>query len=246
VLFRSERVRAADPVFLRDLREAIAEYDRPIQHELFHDDFRDGDFTRNPAWSVAAGRFNVDRNLGLRSVVNARAVRRESDQSDQRDLAAALLSTLLDSNRRSNDDVNTRADIFIMQPISNAFTVRFDLISQERAGRFSVDVFQGQGRSAGYRLSYYPGQTPSLELLRFSARGEVVIKVLSEALDLEDGFRHRIELSRSTGRIMTVRIDGRDVISTTDSAFRDAFDGLALINGGGDYAVREITVFGRL
>lgn len=240
----AERARAADPLFLRDLRSALDEYDRPALQELLHDDFSDGEFSRAPTWSLAAGRFDVDRNLGLRSIVRANSARSD-DRAAQDNLAAALLSTLLDDKRQSGGDGSSRAEIFVTQPIGNAFTLRYDLISQVRAGRFNVDVFQGQGRGMGYRLAYYPGQSPSLELLRFSARGEQVIEVLTEALNLEDGFRHRVEFARSAGRLMTVRVDGRALISVTDSAFRDDFDGLTLTNEGGDYAVREITIYGQ-
>jgi hypothetical protein len=33
-------------------------------------------------------------------------------------------------------------------------------------------------------------------------------------------------------------------MEVTDRSFRDPFDGIALVNGGGDYALRSITVDG--
>ena len=48
-------------------------------------------------------------------------------------------------------------------------------------------------------------------------------------MNLEDGFRHRIELERTTGRRMTVSVDGRTVIDVTDSSFSDGFDGVEIL-----------------
>ncbi len=43
---------------------------------------------------------------------------------------------------------------------------------------------------------------------------------------------------------MVVKIDGAQVMEVTDRSFRDPFDGVALVNGGGDYALRSITIDG--
>ncbi|MDZ7735016.1 MAG: hypothetical protein U5P41_01875 [Gammaproteobacteria bacterium] len=41
---------------------------------------------------------------------------------------------------------------------------------------------------------------------------------------------------------MSVHLDGEQVIQIRDRGFRESFDGFAMINQGGDYAVREITI----
>ena len=137
-----------------------------------------------------------------------------------------------------------RAEIFIQTPISNAFQMVFEIVSRENHGRFSIDLFQGRSRSAGYRLSYMPGGQPSLELQRFGSGGVRTIVASNQALNLEDNFRHRVELNRDASGGMTVSIDGKLLLDAADQSFRDPFSGMTIANDGGDYSLREITVSG--
>ena len=67
----AERARAADPRFLQDLRDMIAAHvaDAMPRAALIRDDFSDGDFENDPAWTVVSGNFAIDRLLGLRTIV---------------------------------------------------------------------------------------------------------------------------------------------------------------------------------
>ncbi|MFP6688942.1 MAG: hypothetical protein VCD31_06410, partial [Alphaproteobacteria bacterium] len=66
----AEKARAAAPRLLQDFRDAIADYTAVAREpepapglppqKLVHDDFRDGNFPCNPAWTVVEGRFRVD------------------------------------------------------------------------------------------------------------------------------------------------------------------------------------------
>ena len=86
----AEKARAADPRLLQDL---------PPQ-KLVHDDFRDRNFTRNPAWTVVEGRFSVDSGLGLRSVVAKVAAPAESSsKTDTMDLVKSVLGSLLGTKK---------------------------------------------------------------------------------------------------------------------------------------------------
>ena len=168
----------------------------------------------------------------------------------KRDLASSLLGALLDDgsgdsgSTSSSSSAAPRAEIFAATPISNAFSMEVELVSQVTAGRLSVYVFQGSNRSAGYRLAYLPGAAPSFELIRFSSRGASVIDSYAEVVSLEDGATHRLALARNDRGQMTVSLDGTEIMRTTDRSFRDPFDGVALVNDGGDYAVRQIAIYG--
>ena len=62
-----DRARAADPRFVRDVRSVLGRYDNPWRVPLVAEDFRNGDFTRNPAWVGDGGKFFVSRRDGLHS-----------------------------------------------------------------------------------------------------------------------------------------------------------------------------------
>ena len=126
----------------------------------------------------------------------------------------------------------------------NAFQLVLELVSREKHGSFSLDLYQGRSRGAGYRLAYVPGEQPSLELQRFGSSGVRSIFAHNQTLNLEDNFCHRIEINRDTDGGMTVSVDGGRVLSATDRSFRGPFSGITIANDGGDYSIREITVFG--
>jgi hypothetical protein len=44
--------------------------------------------------------------------------------------------------------------------------------------------------------------------------------------------------------MMVVKLDGQVLMETTDRSYRDPFDGLAVVNSGGDYAFRRVTIDG--
>ena len=62
----ADSAHAADPKFLNDLREALEDYQGPKLVPLMHDDFGDGNFSRNPRWQEAEGEFTIDGKRGLK------------------------------------------------------------------------------------------------------------------------------------------------------------------------------------
>ena len=83
-----------------------------------------------------------------------------------------------------------------------------------------------------------------MEPHRFGSSGVRSIVAYNQTLNLEDNFRHRVEINRDTDGGMTVSVDGGRVLSATDRSFRDPFSGITIANDGGDYSIREITVCG--
>jgi hypothetical protein len=239
----AEKQRAADPRFLRDLRNALDSYVESQIPLFLDEDFSDGNFTRSPVWTVASGKFAIDRSGGLRSGVRSAAT---SQSGQKQDTAAAILDTILGASKsQSTAPVGTqRAEIFTPAKITNTFSATMMLESYAAPGRFDMVVYQGTDRSAGYRLSYFPESLPSLELVRFSRKGSSVIDNFEQSLVLEDGNTHAIEWRRATGGAMTVALDGENILTATDNAIKSGFDGFALVNHAGDYIVRSVEVRG--
>ena len=65
-----------------------------------------------------------------------------------------------------------------------------------------------------------------------------------DALALEDGESHTLALVRESDGTMTATVDGTELIRAKSTALEDPFDGVSLVNGGGDYAIRSIAVYG--
>ena len=64
------------------------------------------------------------------------------------------------------------------------------------------------------------------------------------AVALEDKKTHRIGWTRRADGSMTVSVDGKALIRARDQGLRDPFDGLALVNRGGDFIVKSVAVWG--
>ena len=89
-------------------------------------------------------------------------------------------------------------------------------------------------------MSYAPGG--ALALHRVSARGSSVVKQATSLVPLEDQKSHTILWSRDSSAMMSVSIDGKVVLTSTDRSFSDPFQGIAISNRGGDYIIKRIAV----
>ncbi len=244
------KARAADPRFLRDLRDLARGYDRPWRKLALADDFHDGNFTADPAWTVTAGRYWVEGGWGLRSKVDPAATQPQQRQEklSDRDAALALLGTILGQAAGQGDGGGSAATgaaaaaIHTGVRITNAFAIEIELSSWLGQGRLEFGPYQGADRGSGYRLAYTPGG--ALELLRVSPWGSSVIERVAGPVTLEDKKAHRIEWTRRPDGAMAVSLDGKTLFTAVDRGFTDPFDGFLMINRGGDYILRRLAVYG--
>jgi len=257
----AERSRAADPGFLRDLRGLAGEYSIRPRALVLSDDFADGDFTRNPRWTVTAGRYWVERGWGLRSAVNPAAAPAQTQQKrpSRKEKAATIFGQILQqaigpegrvSGGASTGTTISATAIQTGVRLSNAFAVEMDFSSWSTqatgGGLLEIGPYQGaaggSGRAPGYVLAYRPGG--GLELLGVSGRGTAVIDSAPGPLNLEDKKTHRLEWTRQADGRMRVVLDGREILAANDLSFRGRFDGMRLVNRGGDYIVKQLKVYG--
>jgi len=241
---QAEKDRAADPQFLQDLRGVLAGYQNPWSERLLYDDFRDGNYTGNPKWTVSSGAFKVDtkgNNIGLRSTIVAPGTT-QSTGNVATDILGAILSS---QNTQQSVSTAPYAAIYTPVKVSNAFATRIEFVSGERRGRIDFGPYQGPSGSVAYRVAYLPGQTKdSLRLIRITSKGAVAIGTYKGALNLEDNRRHVIEWTRDRNGVMKVLLDGQEMITATDRTIVQPFDGFMMINGGGTYYVRSVTLDG--
>ena len=254
LIHEAEKSRAANPAFLRDLKALSGRYTgRPIAQggfeRLLFDDFSDGDFQRNPAWSVTSGEFWVEQGYGLRSkVVEAAATGNGSAPLSKEQMAMSILGAVLQgANKNSGGAAAPAAPakasaIETQARISNVFETALEVSSWKADGVFALALNQGLG-GAGYRVEYTAGQAPRLELVRVTSKGRSVIDAKAIAA-WEDQKTHRLEWIRAADGSMSVSFDGKAILSARDTSFRDPFDSLEISSLGADVIVKSVDVSG--
>lgn len=256
----AERQHAADPRFLDRLRQLAARYTWPWNVSVFADGFRDGDFTRDPAWRVVAGDFWIDRDLGLRTSVRPPTAGGAGNGGGEEDVdpAARILGTVLqemlrqqnqdgggDSRRAS--DPSAPAELFIERGFDNAFALeaRVHILDGDPAGGLFLGTHQGGERTTGYVLALRPDRGRLvLELLRLRWGGSNVIA--SHEVALRDDSRrppeHVAMLTRAEDGTMAVYWDGGKVIETVDRGITRGFKGVRIVNRGGSFGIRQVAL----
>ena len=254
----AKKSRAADPRFLRDLQDLVGRYDNPWRVAVVSDDFADGDFTKNPAWTVSEGRFWIERGYGLRGTFKPKAQAKPKPQQRERsgDVATQLFGAILNQalgGKSGNtgapavaqpEPAAGPASIHLARSVSNGFAIELEISSWSTEGILQLGLYRGRDRAGGYRLRYRSGTKPELALLSVSARGsgQLANRTLSESL--EDKKRHVLKWTRDRFGQMVVRIDGKEVLRATDRGAASNFDGFSLVNQGGDYIISRIAIQG--
>ena len=253
VIREAEQDRRSSPSVTRQLRDLVRRYDWPWRVSLLFDDFHDGDFTYDPRWIVNHGEFRVARGAGLRSYFDPtqsgryRTSDRRSDSPALELLGELLLGGREQAVAETQSSSKSEAEIFTRVGITKAFALKLQLNMKnyvDRNTRLEFGPFQGEERSSGYRLAYESGRSPSLSLLRVGPNRSAVIEMVDQGIVLDDGAPHTMEWRRSVDGEMVVLLDNREVIRALDRAYDDPFDGFSVINKGGEFELKQVSIFG--
>lgn len=262
----AQKARAADPIFLRDLRALAAKYQTAWGHLVFSDDFQDGNYTANPAWIIAGGKSLIEKGWGLRNAIApGRRPAADGQPSGQsggvsgQDAAIAILGAILkqssgeQSSGSSSSGANAPAgdsgiaSIHTKAAIGNAFSLTLELSSWhahvpgQGDVRLDIGPYSADRLALGYRLSYTAGDP--IRLWRNGERGSSVVDQSKQRFSFEDQKVHKLTWTRDAGGAMKISVDGQQVIVTQDREFRDSFSGLVLQNRGGDFIVKRVAVY---
>ena len=250
----AERSKAANPLFLKDLR-ALADQYGPIVGwpvKLLYDDFQDGDYTSNPPWTVVAGQWNVDR-VGTSNALFSQVCRPNAFSNSSNKAADSLLGDLGATLNQQNDQQDNqnqqmqppRATILTPVAISDQFSIKLVMISGgELIGQFNFGPYAGKRADNSYQLTYAPGAARGLYLSRISDRQAQVLATSVGSVDMEDGKSHVIEWNRGPDGKMTVALDGKLTVQATDVGSHKPFAGFVMVNTGASYGVRSVAING--
>lgn len=245
----AEKAKAADPTFLRDLKNLAARYANPWTKMIVSDNFSDGDFDRAPRWSVTSGEYWVEKDYGLRARVTAAISSggTSSQTLSKEKLALSILGAVLGGTNKNT--TSTQPSAKVSRPsaietrarVSNSFSVMLKFSSWKGDGTFAIALNQGIG--VGYRIVYATGANPALSLVKVTQSGRTVIGTKSVTA-LEDNNTHTLAWTRTKDGTMTVKLDGKAILKGRDTSFRDGFDTLQLSSQGSDVIVKSVVLKG--
>jgi hypothetical protein len=100
--------------------------------------------------------------------------------------------------------------------------------------------YQGDRLDHGYRLTYRADQQRPLQLLYVDANG--ITAIGSANLRNDRGRPHRLVWQRDADGRMTVSRNGKVLIDVVDRKLNNDSAGFSLINGGGEWSLKELIV----
>lgn len=269
----AEQARAANPVFLKDLKETLARYDNPFPSTLLQDDFSDGNLNRNPRWRILQGQFRVSRYGGMSSRValpgqlqptrsgqSSQSSRKRSGEEEVINLFGQILlggnknkqqqQQQQQSGTSQNNDTGMDRDpaiALVEAHFSNAFQLEMQWESQpDRGTALELGVFQGRDARPGYRILL--NGNGRARLIRVGRQVVTLAENRYRFPDLVDGWRnpgYRIQWTRTPQGRMVVKMAGKVLFDVTDNGFRDKFLGFRLANVAGEHTLKSIRVLGR-
>jgi len=257
--------RAADRWLQQALEDLIVKYGSSWQTELLYEDFRDGDYSRNPRWRVLSGHFWVDRGKGLHSSVDAHYSDASSNWSNgnqsgkistEEAIPGILIGALMGKDNqgdkapeqpeKAQSDPSQPAVIKLQQNIPNAFALKitFQLQDTSDSARVEITLMQEEDGKYGYRLRAKRGARGFIELERVRNYRAGVVEGADLKLTINDGKQHRLQWQQNADGMVSVLLDNTKLFEPKDKAFRDDYRFLIVTNHSGDLAINSARISG--
>lgn len=252
IVEKSRQERAADRWLQRALEDLLAKHDDPWQQDVLYEDFRDGDYTRNPSWQVLSGDFRVVRGQGL--VGSAKAAATDAaPQSASEALSGLIVGALLDQALGTKSEQTTSegpaagaggpAEIRVAAGAGNAFALDIAFRAASDSD-FAIALLQSEAGRYGYRLHVTAGARGGVELQRVRRGNGAIVESRALNQPIDDGRLHELRWQQRGDGTVSVALDGQTLLEVRDRAFRDPYPWLTLRIDRGELTVRSLRVGG--
>lgn len=240
----------AHPNFLLDLRNLVEKYKSQLRELFFRDQFLDGNYDKNPKWTVKSGGFSVNNAGRLSSFVGTQASPTKTEgQSNNKTLEQEAVGILLDSifgpakkqepaqstNPPSQAPVKP-ASIYAAVVFPPAFEMNMKFKSSFE-GETDIILLGAQNLIPRYRLKIIAQHSEAnpMEIIRESGNRSFTVGASHKFPVINDGKFHTLSWIRFVDGAMKVLIDDIVVLQTYEAYYRDNFTGFEVINRGGSY-----------
>lgn len=232
----------AHPNFLKELQAIVEKYQSKLRHVFLKEDFSDGDYTKGTIWTVLSGHFNITPSRRLQSRLSAERPVEKPAEKEEEDLFGSILKEVMRSSSEKKEEKAPppgvkEASIRTGVKIGPAFEVDFGLVSRSEWGSMEIVLLGGERFTPLYRMVYQPSPstTRPIQIIRERNSRKYLIEEAMKYPSLDDGALHRIQWIRDSQGNMKVLVDGKEVLSTVEIYYNEAFSGVSLVNRGGSY-----------
>ena len=241
----------AHPKFLEDLQALIEKYRGKFRKVFLRENFSDGDYTKNPKWTVVSGQFKITPLKRLRSAVfTERPVEKPpSNTREKPDLFGSILQEVLKPSPEREEERSPAPEIKESSIRTNVkigpvFEVDIRFVSESKWGSMEIVLLGGENRVPYYRLVYNaaPSSNRPMQIFRERYSRSYLIDEAVKYPSLDDGALHRIQWIRDPQGNMKVLVDGKNILSTVEVFYKENFSGFSIVNKGGTYEWGPINI----
>ena len=246
LIAKAEKAKAADPKFLRDLKNLTESYDIPSQ--ILFDNFSSGQSPDSRRWNVTAGNWRIvtqpSPGLATRVGTQQSGQYNNNNQNALTGLLGALIAPQ-GNNQSQNQQGNGYAGISAPVAIPNAFNLHIEFSASNDAQRLDLGMYRDNS-DGGYFLSYMPTAPRGFQLsVVLPGQQSRPIAYTQDSVNLNGQGTHAVDWKRDRDGRMSVALDGQEIMNVVDTSLRKPFDGFAIGNSGGFYIIRTVAITGR-
>ncbi len=243
--------------FLDELRALVGKYKSRLKELFLYDNFKDGNYTKNPVWIVKSGNFFINEAGQLSNSVIARVVEpgaeSEKDKSLEQEAIGLVLEGIFGSKKEAEPERKSESPSQTIQPaiiysktgISPDFEIDIEFISKSEMGEMEIVLLGSGNLTPHYRLNYKKNGSRNrpMEIIREDMGRKFIIGAATKYPHIDDGNLHKIKWVRYKNGAMNVLIDNDIVLETHEVYFKNEFTGIEIENKGGTYQWASIEIY---